>query len=142
MCVLRKMLATYFQVDLLTLNVNAGQMPSILGGNAQMLQLSPMKRRTLHCKRVSLESLINQVLALMQTGLVHVIGLAKKQNSSCQIHKTERLPESLKQKKELKNHRMEDFGLCGQGKVSSTVAYALVIKYYGRKVRNYLLQGK
>ena len=29
-----EMLATYFQVDLLTLNVNAGQMPSILGGNA------------------------------------------------------------------------------------------------------------
>ena len=56
----------------------------------------PNEAKTLHCKRVSLQFLRNQVLALMQTGLVHVIGLAKKQNSSCQIHKTERLPESLK----------------------------------------------
>ena len=34
MCVLRRMLTTYFPVDLLTWNVNAGQMPSILGGSA------------------------------------------------------------------------------------------------------------
>ena len=34
MHVFRKMLTTYFQVDLLTLNVNAEQMPSIQGGNA------------------------------------------------------------------------------------------------------------
>ena len=30
-CVLQKMLTTYFQVDSSILNVNAGQMPSILG---------------------------------------------------------------------------------------------------------------
>ena len=34
---------------------------------------------------------------------------------------------------------MEDFGLHGQEKYLSTVAYALIIRCYGRKVRNYLL---
>ena len=34
---------------------------------------------------------------------------------------------------------MEDFGLPGQGKYLSVVAYTLITRYYGRKVRNYLL---
>ena len=42
-------------------------------------------------------------------------------------------------KKELKNHKMEDFGLPGQGKIFINSSFALNIRCYCRKVRNYLL---